>query len=407
MSRARSLTWLASAALAATLVPALVGTRGDGPIAAASAADPQAPAAAKAGAAKATSVVGALPAGVSTRQHGDGWSFADERGMTLYTTDRDEATPGESSCVDACATQWPPLQAPAGATPLPNWTLVERQDGSLQWAFRGRPVYRYAGDAFPGATFGDGVDTVWHVAFRPIPMPREAGLGKTLLGKVLTDARGLTLYTSDKDAAGREPACAGDCLRTWQPLAAPAMAQPFADWTPVVRGDGSRQWAYKGLPVYRYAAGDFAPGESTGHGVGGWSAVLLEPAPPLPPWATLQSSDAGELVANRDGRTVYAHGQNARGRRLNQVDAKCPDGVCIDAQWIPFIAEADAKPIGSWTLIDLPDGRRQWAYKGQKLYTNTLDQRPGEFKGIRFGGDRTWSAIMRNGEPMQGVSVGG
>ena len=55
----------------------------------------------------------------------------------------------------------------------------------------------------------------------------------------------------------------------------------------------------------------------------------------------------------------------------------------------------------------MQDGKLQWTYKGNKLYTNVLDTRPGDFKGIRFGGDRSWSAIMRDGEPMQGVSVGG
>jgi predicted lipoprotein with Yx(FWY)xxD motif len=63
--------------------------------------------------------------------------------------------------------------------------------------------------------------------------------------------------------------------------------------------------------------------------------------------------------------------------------------------------------VGSWGITQLQDGKLQWTYKGNKLYTNALDTRPGDFKGIRFGGDRSWSAIMRDGEPMQGVSVGG
>ncbi|NBW88968.1 MAG: HD domain-containing protein [Gammaproteobacteria bacterium] len=116
---------------------------------------------------------------------------------------------------------------------------------------------------------------------------------------------------------------------------------------------------------------------------------------------------AGELIADQRGLTVYAHGVNARGQRAYRGAVTCPDGVCIDAQWRPFIAAAGARAVGSWGLAKLQDGRLQWTYKGQKLYTNALDQKPGEFKGIRFGGDRSWSAIMRSGEPMQGVSVGG
>lgn len=405
MRPVRSLTSLVVGAAAGTTLVVLLAA-GSTPLARADGAKP-AGAAGDAKSVSAAQVVGALPPGVQTRERGDGWSFADERGMTIYTYDRDEGTPGESSCNDACATAWPPLVAAADAKPLPDWSLIARKDGTQQWAYRGKPLYRYAADAFPGATFGDGVDTVWRLAFRAIPMPRETRLGRTVLGEVLTDARGLTLYASDDDKPGRTPSCTGKCVRSWQPLAAPWLAQSFADWSTVVRDDGTRQWAYRGRPLYRNVAGDFAPGEITGHGQGGWSAIVLEPAPPLPQWATIQSSDAGELVGDSRGLTVYAHGKNARGQRRNQTNVKCPDGTCIDAQWVPFLAAKDAKPIGSWTVLDLPDGTKQWAYKGQKLYTNKLDEKPGDFKGIRFGGDRSWSAIMRSGEPMQGVSVGG
>jgi len=350
---------------------------------------------------------GPLVEGVVAKARGDGWVFADARGMSLYTYDRDEGTPGQSSCTGPCAIAWPPLPAPVDAAAPDGWSTVKREDGSLQWAYRGKPLYRYAADAFPGASFGDGVDTVWRLAFRSIPLPREVKIGPTILGNVLTDARGLTLYASGDDQPGKTPSCGARCLKSWRPLAAPWLAQSFGDWSPVVRADGSRQWAFKGQPLYLRPGGDIAPGELSGNGVEGWKAIVLEPAPPLPPWATIQPSDAGELVANAQGRTVYSHGANARGQRRNQGSVICPDGACIDPQWRPFLAEPGAKPVGSWTVLDLPDGKKQWAYKGQKLYTNELDTQPGEFKGIRFGGDRTWSAIMRSGEPMQGVSVGG
>jgi hypothetical protein len=42
-----------------------------------------------------------------------------------------------------------------------------------------------------------------------------------------------------------------------------------------------------------------------------------------------------------------------------------------------------------------------------RLFTNDLDERPGDFWGIRFGGDRWWQTIMRSGLPMQGTDVGG
>jgi predicted lipoprotein with Yx(FWY)xxD motif len=342
-----------------------------------------------------------LPTGVQARPRGDGWLFADAKGMTLYSFDRDEGTPGQSSCKAECATTWPPLVAPATAKPLGDWSLVARDDQSLQWAFRGRPLYFYSLDAFPGATFGDGVETLWHVAFQPIATPREIGIGRTVLGQVLTDIRGRTLYSSSA-------VCKDDCLKTWEPVAAPALAHGFADWSIVTRDSGLRQWAYKGQSLYRRPGLDIKPGEISGHGARGWQVLLLEPAPPLPPWATIQSSDAGELIANKDGITIYSHGLNARGRRrLTVRPPGCDVDDCVDAQWLPFIAAPDAEPVGSWSLVKLSDGKLQWSYKGQKLFTNVLDKKPGDFKGIRFGGDRSWSAIMRSGEPMQGVSVGG
>jgi predicted lipoprotein with Yx(FWY)xxD motif len=367
-----------------------------------------APAAVAQGARAADGPPEGLPAGIGATRRGDGWKFtAAASGMTLYTYDRDEGAAGSSACVAECAELWPPMLAATDTRASGAWSLIARPDGARQWAFRGKPLYRYASDAFAGATFGDGVDTVWRIAFRPMSTPRELGIGASTLGAVLTDAQRRTVYTSSRDQPGREPACQDACLRSWKPIVAPALANGFADFGVVVRADGLRQWAYKGQPLYRNAASDVAPGELLGHGVNSFSAVVLEPMPPRPSWITVQPSDAGELLADDKGLTLYTHGDNARGRRRYMGQVMCPDGACIDPEWQPVMAAPDAKPIGSWAIVEVRGGGRQWAYKGQKLYTHALDKRPGEFKGIRFGGDRSWSAIMRDGQPMQGVSVGG
>jgi predicted lipoprotein with Yx(FWY)xxD motif len=344
------------------------------------------------------------PPGIGTKRQGDGWLLADDKGMTLYTYDRDEGAPGKSTCNEDCALTWPPLLASADAKPMKHWSIIVRDDGAAQWAFQGKPLYRYTQDAFPGGTFGDGVGEVWRVAFQPIALPGEMRMGSTRLGRVLTDAKGGTLYAR-ADAPGDPAKCDAACMKTWQPIVAPAMARAFDDFTIVVHASGLRQWAYQGKALYRYAQ-DVNPGETAGHDVGPWRAVVLEPAPPLPPWATVQASDAGELIANKDGLTVYSHAYNPRNRRAFRTPG-C-EGECVDTvQWVPFLADADAKSLGSWAILDLPDGKRQWTYKGMKLYTNIHDKGPGDFKGIRFGGDRAFAAIMRNGQPMQGVSVGG
>jgi predicted lipoprotein with Yx(FWY)xxD motif len=87
-----------------------------------------------------------------------------ESGMTLYTFDRDTVGSGKSACNGPCATNWPPLVVIANAQPVPGYTIVEREDGRKQWAYKGRPLYFWAKDAKPGDTAGDNFNNVWHVA---------------------------------------------------------------------------------------------------------------------------------------------------------------------------------------------------------------------------------------------------
>ncbi len=85
--------------------------------------------------------------------------------MTLYVFDRDAAGSGKSACNGGCATNWPPLMAPAGAAPAGDWGVVKRDDGATQWAYKGRPLYYWAKDSKPGDTTGDGMlNNAWHVA---------------------------------------------------------------------------------------------------------------------------------------------------------------------------------------------------------------------------------------------------
>jgi len=89
--------------------------------------------------------------------------LATPSGATVYTFDKDVANSGKSTCNDKCAQAWPPLAAQASDTPGGDWTIVSRDDGSKQWAYKGWPLYTYAKDAKPGDTTGDNVRNVWHV----------------------------------------------------------------------------------------------------------------------------------------------------------------------------------------------------------------------------------------------------
>ena len=97
-----------------------------------------------------------------TAQTDKGPALTDAKGMTLYTFDRDAA--GVSNCYDQCATNWPPLMAPASATAQGPWTTVTRRDGAKQWAYNGKPLYTWIRDQKPGDTTGDGVNNVWKIA---------------------------------------------------------------------------------------------------------------------------------------------------------------------------------------------------------------------------------------------------
>jgi predicted lipoprotein with Yx(FWY)xxD motif len=91
--------------------------------------------------------------------------------------------------------------------------------------------------------------------------------------EVLTDANGMTLYIWDKDAVGVSN-CYDQCAVNWPPLIADAGATPEGDFTLVDRTDGTKIWAYKGMPLYLWVK-DTQPGETTGDGVGGtWHTAV-------------------------------------------------------------------------------------------------------------------------------------
>ncbi len=87
--------------------------------------------------------------------------MVDQKGMTLYTFDKDKE--GQSMCTGECATMWPPLMAPMDAKPTGKWMPIKRDDGTMQWAYEGKPMYGYKMDTKPGDTAGDGKGGFWHM----------------------------------------------------------------------------------------------------------------------------------------------------------------------------------------------------------------------------------------------------
>ena len=89
--------------------------------------------------------------------------LTDSGGMTLYNFDKDVSGDGKSVCNDACAKNWPPFLAKTGGAANGEYSLVTRDDGATQWAFKGKPLYLWIKDKKPGDMTGDGVNDVWHV----------------------------------------------------------------------------------------------------------------------------------------------------------------------------------------------------------------------------------------------------
>jgi predicted lipoprotein with Yx(FWY)xxD motif len=99
------------------------------------------------------------PAGVKMA----GGMLQDGKGMTLYTWDNDKEA-NKSSCNAMCAANWPALKADAGAKDMGEWKVITRDDGSKQWAYKGKPLYYFVMDSAAGDKKGEGRGMVWHMA---------------------------------------------------------------------------------------------------------------------------------------------------------------------------------------------------------------------------------------------------
>lgn len=83
-------------------------------------------------------------------------------GMTLYTFDKDTPHSGKSTCNGPCLALWPAVAA-SDKMQGGDYSVVTRDDGSKQLAYKGKPLYLYAKDQKPGDMTGDNVKDVWHV----------------------------------------------------------------------------------------------------------------------------------------------------------------------------------------------------------------------------------------------------
>ena len=55
--------------------------------------------------------------------------------------------------------------ATASSKPVDDYTIITRDEGSKQWAYKGHPLYTWKDDKKPGDITGDGrLNGAWHIA---------------------------------------------------------------------------------------------------------------------------------------------------------------------------------------------------------------------------------------------------
>ncbi|MCT9082483.1 SCO0930 family lipoprotein, partial [Streptomyces fulvoviolaceus] len=219
----------------------------------------------------------------------------DSAGLTLYRFDNDTAEPPKSNCDGDCATAWPAVpadDATAGAG-IDKSLLgeVTRADGTKQLTIGGWPAYRYAKDTKAGDIAGQGVGGKWYALAadgKKAKLTNLPGLSTrkdATLGEIVVDKNGMTVYRFMKDEAWPEPVsnCTGACLEKW-PAVAPVATNDTEDvqkkgLMSFTRSDGVKQQTVNCSPIYTFA-GDKAPGDTNGQGVGGtWYAVAPDGKP--------------------------------------------------------------------------------------------------------------------------------
>ena len=84
--------------------------------------------------------------------------------MTLYTFGKDAAGSGKSACNGPCAANWPPLLVDGNPAVSSDYSVITRDDGKKQLAYKGMPLYFWAKDTKPGDKTGDGfLNGAWKI----------------------------------------------------------------------------------------------------------------------------------------------------------------------------------------------------------------------------------------------------
>ena len=234
-----------------------------------------------------------------------------------------------------------------------------------------------------------------------------------ILGDILVDGNGMTLYMFTKDEPNKVN-CAGDCLVAWPPLVADGAVTvgPGVDASllgEAALSDGSMVVTYNQMPLY-YWVNDLQPGDTTGQDFNKVWYVVSPAGEPVGMMAEEQMvpvllqvynhPEYGEILADGKGMILYMFTKD----EPNKVNCT---GACLES-WPPLLA------VDEYTLGDgldenllgtasLPDGARIVTYNQMPLYYWVGDAQPGDTNGQ--GVNDVWYVVSARGEVVMGMLV--
>jgi predicted lipoprotein with Yx(FWY)xxD motif len=223
---------------------------------------------------------------------------------------------------------------------------------------------------------------------QPTAQPTAVASGDTVrvadsaLGKILTDAYGMTLYYFVNDIpAGMTSACTGtaNCSTTWPAFSVDtiAVSSPLdpADFLSITRADGKKQTTYYNRPLYRFIK-DTKPGDVNGEN------VIMKWYVAKPDYSVMISSTPalGAFLTDPSGRTLYFFNKDTTGT------SACT-GTCL-VKWPAFdggtIVAPSVMKMSDFGTVTRADGTRQSSYMGRPLYYFSDDITPGTTGGQGF-----------------------
>jgi predicted lipoprotein with Yx(FWY)xxD motif len=319
----------------------------------------------------------------------------------------------------SCVQLWPPFWAPENAKAVGKWSAVKHPSGKMQWAYDNDPLYTSMLDKKPGdvnggtarrSTRGSASGALREPVGPAALLPPGFAVLTVATGRLLVTADRASVYTWDRDAPNKSN-CYDRCADEWSPVLAPEFADNNGEWGVIQRSPGVKQWTFRGKPLYTDArAGEGRRTSLAGSDVPGWHNVYTQKTPLPNKEFTVQDGMAGQVLADRSGKTLYVY--NCNDDAWDQQACNHPDltqayrlAICGAGsqekcmQVFPYVlAGKDSKSdSGTWSVIEIDsktghrastgqaDALRVWAYRDRPVYTFYLDQEPGDIKGDSWG----------------------